>query len=158
MASGFARTIDDVLRAKGGLPEGPVVVYGATYGIELALDLARQGRSVRLLDPLPKLVPANYIGSRSKYVVMWMAKAGLDSEQNVELVSVAEGKVIVKIAGRTETIDCAALVVAPDRVAHDPLSRELLGTGIAVQVVGDARKVRSYGNAIHEAAYLARSI
>ena len=28
----------------------------------------------------------------------------------------------------------------------------LLGTGIEVHVVGDARKPRSYGNAIHEAA------
>jgi hypothetical protein len=27
-----------------------------------------------------------------------------------------------------------------------------------VQVIGDALKVRSYGNAIHEAAYLARNI
>jgi hypothetical protein len=34
----------------------------------------------------------------------------------------------------------------------------LQGTGIRVQVIGDARKVRGYGNAIHEAAYLARNI
>jgi hypothetical protein len=49
-------------------------------------------------------------------------------------------------------------VLAPGRIAYDPLSRALHGTGIQVQVVGDARKPRSYGNAIHEAAYLARRI
>ncbi len=58
----------------------------------------------------------------------------------------------------TETIACAALVLAPGRTPFDPLSQALHGTGITVQVIGDARKVRGYGNAIHEAAYLARHI
>ena len=155
--SGFAHTIDDVLRGRA-LPEGPVVVYGATYGVELALDLAQQGRSVRLLDPLPTLTPANYIGSRTRWVLMWMGKAGLASEQNVELVLVGDGTVTVRKDGQEETIPCVALIVAPDRTPHDPLSRALLGSGIAVQVIGDARQVRSYGNAIHEAAYLARMV
>ena len=135
-----------------------MVVYGATYGVELALDLAQQGRKVRLLDPLASMVPANYIGSRAKYVLMWMAKAGLASEQGVKLIKVGNGAVTVSVAGREETIACAALVVAPDRVSHDPLSQGLLGSGITVQVIGDARQVRSYGNAIHEAAYLAINI
>ena len=34
----------------------------------------------------------------------------------------------------------------------------LRGRKIQVHVVGDAREPRSYGNAIHEAAYLARQI
>jgi hypothetical protein len=38
------------------------------------------------------------------------------------------------------------------------LARELMGKKVQVQVVGDARTPRSYGNAIHEAAYLARQI
>ena len=155
--SGFALTLDDVLRG-AALPEGPVVVYGASYGVELALDLAQQGRTVRLLDAAPTFVPANYIGSRAKYVLMWMAKAGLASEQGVRLVKVDAGTITVAADGVEQTIACAALVLAPDRVPHDPLSRALQGTGIAVQVIGDALKVRSYGNAIHEAAYLARNI
>ena len=155
--SGFARTIDDVMRGRA-LPDGLIVVYGATYGVELALDLARQGRSVRLLDPLPALTPANYIGSRARWVLMWMGKAGLASEQHVELLGVGDGSITVRRSGQEETIECAALIVAPDRAPHDPLSRALQGTGIAVQVIGDARKVRSYGNAIHEAAYLARMV
>ena len=158
VATGFARTLDDVLRSDDALPEGPVVVFGATYGVELALDLARQDRQVRLLDPLPAMVPANYIGSRAKYVLMWMAKAGLVSEQGVELVRIGEGNVTVRKDGQEETIACATLIVAPDRAPHDPLSRALQGSGIPVQVIGDARKVRSYGNAIHEAAYLARMV
>ena len=157
LASGFALTIDDVLQGMA-LPEGQVVVWGAGEGIELALDLAQQGRKVRLLDPQPALVPAAYIGSRAGAVLRWSGKVGLASEHGLELVSVANGKVTVRREGKEEAISCAALVVAPGRVAHDPLSRALQGTGITVQVIGDARKPRSYGNAIHEAAYLARQV
>jgi hypothetical protein len=66
--------------------------------------------------------------------------------------------VTVSKGGAEEVIACAALVLAPGRVAHDPLSQALRGSGIAVQVIGDARSPRSYGNAIHEAAYLARRL
>jgi 2,4-dienoyl-CoA reductase-like NADH-dependent reductase (Old Yellow Enzyme family)/thioredoxin reductase len=157
---GFAQTIDQVLRnGPETLPEGAVVVLGAGEGIELALDLARAGRSVRLIDSAPAFVPAAYIGSRSKAVLRWAGAVGLAPEMGLEMLKVAPGSVTVRHAdGREETIACAALVVAPGRVAHDPLSRHLYGTGIEVHVVGDARKPRSYGNAIHEAAYLSRRV
>jgi 2,4-dienoyl-CoA reductase-like NADH-dependent reductase (Old Yellow Enzyme family)/thioredoxin reductase len=160
LASDFARTIDDVLRSGSeALPEGPLVVWGAGEGVELALDLARAGRQVRLLDPGASFAPAAYVGSRSRFVMLWAAESGLTPEVGVTLERVSRGEIAVRHAdGRTENLACAALIVAPGRVSYDPLSRALLGTGIEVQVVGDARKPRSYGNAIHEAAYLARRI
>ncbi len=157
LESGFALTIDDVLQG-AVLPDGPVVIWGAGEGIELALDLAQQGRAVRLLDPAEALVPAPYIGSRLGAIMRWSAKVGLAAEHGCTLASVAPGKVTVTKDGAEEAIACATLIVAPGRAAYDPLSRALLGTGITVQVIGDARKVRGYGNAIHEAAYLARRL
>jgi len=160
LESGFARTVDRVLReGPEGLPEGPVVVWGAGEGVELALDLARAGREARLLDPAEKFVPAAYIGSRAGAVMRWAAQAGLAPETGMRLEEVLPGKVSVTHAdGRAEEIACSCLVVAPGRVANDPFGNSLLGTGIDVQVIGDARRPRSYGNAIHEAAYLARRI
>ncbi|HEX7781937.1 MAG TPA: FAD-dependent oxidoreductase [Sphingobium sp.] len=160
LASGFARTIDDVLRfGLEALPEGPLVVWGAGEGIELALDLARAGREVRLLDPAANFAPAAYVGSRSRFVMLWAAEAGLAPELDVTLDRVGGGEIAVRHGGGPiETLACAALIVAPGRGSYDPLSRSLLGSGIEVQVIGDARKPRSYGNAIHEAAYLARRI
>jgi hypothetical protein len=122
------------------------------------LDLARSGHPVRLLDPNAKFVPAHYIGSRAGAVTRWSAKVKLAPEQSVDLLEIQEGKVIVGHAGKRETILCKCLVIAPGRVAYDPLSTALYKTGVAVEIVGDARKPRSYGNAIHEAAYLSRRI
>jgi len=160
LGTGFARTIDKVLsEGVESLPEGRVVVWGAGEGVELALDLAQAGRNVRLLDSAPNFVPANYIGSRSKAVLRWAAKVELTPEVAVEVLEVGEGSITVRHGnGRKEVIACAALVLAPGRVAYDPLSDQLRGTAIEVHAVGDARKPRSYGNAIHEAAYLARQI
>jgi 2,4-dienoyl-CoA reductase-like NADH-dependent reductase (Old Yellow Enzyme family)/thioredoxin reductase len=160
LASGFARTIDSVLRdGVETLPDGPLVVWGAAEGIELALDLAQAGRQVRLLDPRASYAPAAYIGSRNRFVMLWAGRVNLAPETGMALGQVSNGEVTVRDAtGREERIACAALIVAPGRESYDPLSHALLGTGIQVQVVGDARKPRSYGNAIHESAYLARRI
>ena len=159
LARGFARTIDDYLDGDGALADGPIVVWGAGEGIELALDLAREGRQVRLLDPGSTFVPASYIGSRAKAVLRWAEQVGLAPEMGLALVAVGDGSVTVRDAeGHEQTIAAAALLIAPGRVAHDPLSAALRGCGVKVEVLGDARKPRSYGNAIHEAAYLARRI
>ncbi len=158
LASGFAIMIDDVLSGARTLPDGPLVIWGASEGVELALDLAQQGRSLRLLDPMPAFAPAAYIASRAKAVLGWMAKAALTSEQGVELLRVLSDGITIRKGAADETIACAALVIAPGRVAYEPLSRALQGRGIVVQVIGDARSPRSYGNAILEAAYLVRRI
>jgi 2,4-dienoyl-CoA reductase-like NADH-dependent reductase (Old Yellow Enzyme family)/thioredoxin reductase len=160
LESGFARTIDRVLReGLETLPEGPVVVWGAGEGIELALDLARAGREVRLLDPGAKFMPAPYIGSRLGWVMRWAGQVGLSPETGVTLEELLPGKVAVTHEdGKSEEIECAALLLAPGRAPYDPFGRAFLGTPLEVQVIGDAQKPRSYGNAIHEAAYLSRRI
>ena len=159
-ASGFVRLIDDVLiGGADGLPEGPIVIHGASEGIELAVDLVQSGRTVRLLDPAGTFVPASYIGSRAKFVLALAEKAGLKVETGLTLSDVGHGAVTVTGAdGVSQTIACGAVVLAPGRRPYDPLSGPLLGTGVRVQTLGDVREPRSYGNAIHEAAYLARHI
>ena len=87
-----------------------------------------------------------------------MDKVGLAVEVGAQLQSVGDASITIRKGDAEETVACSALVIAPDRVAHEPFSTALLGSGIKVEVVGDARAPRSYGNAIHEAAYLSRRI
>lgn len=161
MRKGFAVTIDRAMARSGTADPGKnPVIYGAGLGAELALDYALRGLPVRLLDANPSgYVPANFIGSRAMHIQGYMAHSGIKVESGITLGSVGRGEVeLVHADGRREAIPASLLVLAAGRVPNDKLSAALERQGLIVHVVGDAKSPRSYGNAIHEAAYLARRI
>ena len=159
-ARGFALTIDQVMARQGAkTPGDSVVVWGAGEGAELAIDLVRGGRKVRLLDAGPAYAPANYVGSRAIVVGAFLGVCGIAVEGGRTLVAVGDGEATFATAdGGTETVKTDTLVVCQGRKSANGLARALAGKPFAVHVVGDARKPRSYANAIHEAAYLVRTI
>ena len=159
-ARGFALTIDQVMaREAPAKPGKSVVIWGAGEGAELAIDLLRAGHQVRLLDASPGYVPANYVGSRAMVVGIFLAMSGLAVEGGLTLTSVGDGEAtFTRADGTTETVTTDSLIVCQGRKAANGLARALTGKPFALQVIGDARKPRSYANAIHEAAYLVRQI
>lgn len=158
--SGFAVTIDQVLdRHAPRKPGKTVVIWGAGEGAELAIDLVRAGHSVRLLDANPSYVPANYVGSRAMVIAALLAYSGIAIETGFDLASVRAGEIgFKKSDGGSETIQADTLIVCQGRKPADGLVKALTGKPYRLHVLGDARKPRSYANAIHEAAYLARQI
>jgi pyruvate/2-oxoglutarate dehydrogenase complex dihydrolipoamide dehydrogenase (E3) component len=158
--SGFAATIDQVLDRHAPAKVGKsVIVWGAGEGAELAANLKRGGHDIRLLDAGPAYVPTNYIGSRVYAIMGLMHVFGLTVETGCTLTALDDGvAVFTKADGSVEKIRADTVIVCQGRKASNALVRELQGTKLPVQVIGDARKPRSYANAIHEAAYLARQI
>jgi 2,4-dienoyl-CoA reductase (NADPH2) len=159
-ASGFALTIDQVLdRAAPRKPGKSVVIWGAGEGAELAIELVRSGHTVRLLDANPGYVPANYVGSRAMVVAGLLAYSGVAIETGYDLASVRDGEIgFRKSDGGAETVSADTLIVCQGRQPANGLVKALTGKAFTLHVLGDARKPRSYANAIHEAAYLARQI
>lgn len=159
-SSGFALTMDEIMARKDPREPGQrVIIWGAGEGGELALDLHRQGRNVRVLEPHAAFTPANYMGSRGPVTEAQLGAAGLNIELSTEVIAIGAGEVTLRHGdGRTEVVKADTLVVSLGRTPVNSLARELMGKKVQVQVVGDARTPRSYGNAIHEAAYLARQI
>jgi 2,4-dienoyl-CoA reductase-like NADH-dependent reductase (Old Yellow Enzyme family)/thioredoxin reductase len=159
-ASGFVLTIDEVMARSGAKAPGKsVAIWGAGEGAELALELKRAGHEVRLLDAGPAYAPANYIGSRAMVIGILLAYGGLPVEGGLALASVGAGEArFVKADGSAETVAADNLIVCQGRRPLNGLAKALTGKGFTVQVIGDARTPRSYGNAIHEAAYLVRQI
>lgn len=159
-ASGHVLLMDEVMARENAVDPGErVVVWGAGEGMELALELARQGRSVRLIDQNPQVVPAPYLVSRMGHVMRWLAQANVKVETNT-VVKEITGKGI-RVAGETGDIyeiPCDTVIVCQGREPVRDLFYELEGKVPEVLLLGDAKKPRSYGNAIHEAAYLARQL
>jgi 2,4-dienoyl-CoA reductase-like NADH-dependent reductase (Old Yellow Enzyme family)/thioredoxin reductase len=160
LKSGLARVIGDVMARDNAADMGAeVVIWGAAEGAELALDLKLAGRSVRLIESGAAYAPANYVGSRVYAIMGLLAHFGIAVEAGRALVHVGDGSATFLAAdGARETIKLDTLVIAQGRKPADRLVAELKGRTYAVQVIGDARKPRSYANAIHEAAYLVRHI
>ena len=158
--AGFAFTIDEAMHRTAPAALGKrVLVFGAGEGAELAVDLKRGGRDVRLADAKPQYAPTNYIGSRVFSIMGLLAIAGIQVEGGLTLAAVAPGKVTLRAADGTEqVIDADSLVFCCGRTPANGLAQALQGSGRVVQVIGDARTPRSYGNAIHEAAYLVRQL
>ncbi|MCP5185017.1 MAG: FAD-dependent oxidoreductase [Pseudomonadales bacterium] len=160
LATGFALTIDDAMRrVNPPALDGNVVIWGAGEGAELAVNLQRGGGSVRLLEAGPHYVPANYIGSRVYAIMGIMAHAGLTVETGKRLVRVTSGEATFTDAlDQEETLKMDHLVICQGRKPRNELAAPLRAANVTVQVIGDARAPRSYANAIHEAAYLARNL
>ena len=159
-ASGFAITLDEAMARDGARPVGDsVIIWGAGEGGELAIDLKRGGKTVRLLDAAPGYVPANYLGSRGMCVGAFLAMAGLTIEGGLTLTALGDGEATFTGAdGTVQTLKADTVIIRQGRQPLDALAHALRGKVVTVQTLGDARKPRSYGNAIHEAAYLARQI
>ena len=159
-ACGFALTIDEAM-ARDGLhkPGKSVVIWGAGEGAELAIDLKRGGHDVRLTDARAAYVPANYIGSRAMWVGAFLAMSGVAIEADMALTSLADGQaVFTRGNGATEVVKADTIIICQGRHPQNQLAAALKGKVETVHVIGDARAPRSYANAIHEAAYLARQI
>lgn len=157
---GFAVTIDQAMSRDGPVDPGarPVII-GAGMGGELAVDYAMRGLAVRLIDTADTYRGVNYLGSRGARVSGALAEEGITPEVGLKLISIGNGEVVVEKAdGTREAIAATRVILCAGRRPANGLVSQLHGKGVKVQVIGDAKKPRSYGNAIHEAAYLARQI
>jgi 2,4-dienoyl-CoA reductase-like NADH-dependent reductase (Old Yellow Enzyme family)/thioredoxin reductase len=159
LESGFAVTIERAMSRTSAFDPGRwPIIYGAGLGGELAVDYAMRGIGVRLLDPAAVYRPANFLGSRAPRVEALMALERVRVELDTMLVDVGTEDIGLDTKGARRRAECDRLILALDRSPAADLVDPLRGRKIQVHVVGDAREPRSYGNAIHEAAYLARQI
>jgi pyruvate/2-oxoglutarate dehydrogenase complex dihydrolipoamide dehydrogenase (E3) component len=159
LESGFAVTIERAMsRTVAFDPGRRPIIYGAGLGGELAIDYALRGIGVRLVDPASAYRPANFLGSRAPRVQALMAVARVPLDLDSVLVTVGTNDITFDTQGVQRHLECDRLILALARSPAADLVDLLRGRRIQVHVVGDAREPRSYGNAIHEAAYLARQI
>jgi len=160
MAVGLAVTIDQAMSRDETFDPGETpVIIGSAMGSELAIDYAMRGLKVRLVDGRAKHGPVNYLGSRGPRVMELLERCKVAIETGLRPTRIGNGRIeVVNADGETMSIPASRVILCPDRKPADGLVAALQGKGIAVQVIGDARKPRSYGNAIQEAAYLARRI
>lgn len=111
-------------RAPGALPEGGVLVVGASAsGVQIADELSRSGRPVTLAVGRHMRVPRNW---RGRDIFWWMHRLGILAERTSSLADpeAARREPVVQLAGR------------PDRSNADLPSLQALGVRLAGRFAG----------------------
>lgn len=158
--SGKAAMLSDIMARENAVTPGKsVIIYGAGAGAEMALNLKLAGHDVRLLDAAGAYMPANYIGSRAVVITGMLAHFGIEVECNKSLLRFDDGVAVFADGdGNEERAEADSVIISLGRKPHNPLEDALRTKPLTLHVLGDASATRSYANAIHEAAYLARQI
>lgn len=155
--SGRIFTIDEVMTGQAGVGD-TVVIWGAGFGLELGLDMARAGRKVCLIEEGPRLNPQPYLWSRMQHLGPWLAQSGTQVLTSATVQRVTPSGVAVLAGGEEQEVPCDTLVICTGRSPANSLVGQLKGKVREVYDAGDCRAPRAFGNAIHEANYIAMKL
>ena len=185
MATGSSMIIPEVAQGRPGVMDHiealrsrkeighRVVVWGFTYGAELAISLAEEGREVVLIGEgaektlgghasnfrrwwiLRKLADVNT--ARGTPEAQRIANPRVLSNVKVEEVT-AEGIALIVEGGDKQVLPYDALIISRGRERDNALSGQLEGTGPEVHEIGDCSSVGDIHKAIFSANEVARAI
>lgn len=122
-----------------------VVCGGGLSGLETAVDLARQGKDVTVIDMIPtEKFCANLFMFAYDALFMEVKKAGVKLQGGSRIVEFRENGVVVERNGQLETMTCDDVVIALGLKSENKLAKELLAADpMNTYVIGDADKVNN---------------
>jgi 2,4-dienoyl-CoA reductase-like NADH-dependent reductase (Old Yellow Enzyme family)/pyruvate/2-oxoglutarate dehydrogenase complex dihydrolipoamide dehydrogenase (E3) component len=153
-------TLDDVLSKKAKV--GPrVVVLGGAHGSEVALSLAKQGKSVTVLEPSAQTAGAVYFAQfgRAELLRRMMGEAGVISLTETQVKAIVAGGVqVIGKDGKEQVLPADTVVNAWTRVQDDQLARALRGKVMDLYTIGDATGAHSIAKAIEDGNWAGRIV
>jgi 2,4-dienoyl-CoA reductase-like NADH-dependent reductase (Old Yellow Enzyme family)/thioredoxin reductase len=144
---------NDVITGKAEVGESAVVV-GANYlGMELAIDLARKGKKVTLLEALDKIGPEVAPAQRMK-LLKELETLNVEMLSNAPVTEItANGVQVNEKAYQGQTV-----VLATGATPVDGLAHEIRSLAPEFYAIGDCARPRRAVNAVHEGANTALKI
>jgi 2,4-dienoyl-CoA reductase-like NADH-dependent reductase (Old Yellow Enzyme family)/thioredoxin reductase len=127
-----------------------VVAGGGLVGCETALDLARHGKQVTVVETLPEAAGDLNPVNRTALLGL-LAEAGVTVLTGHRITAVVdEGLKVAGPDGRERLVEADTVVLALGSEPEDELARELRREYARFFVVGDCAEPRRLGEAIHE--------
>ena len=153
----------DILPCEENAGSNVVIVGGGSIGCEMALEYARDGKKVTIVEMMDKILssgaPVCFVNSM--YLNDAMKYYGVDFCMGHSLTEVKDSGVIVTSSsdGKSTEINADTVIISvgftPDKAK---IGKELLGAGFPVFEIGDGRKVGNIASAVAEAYESARNI
>jgi 2,4-dienoyl-CoA reductase-like NADH-dependent reductase (Old Yellow Enzyme family)/thioredoxin reductase len=158
--AGINRAIsaNDAHRRPQALGKRVVIVGGGLVGCEVALEMARQGKNVTVIEVLPQAL-IKMSGNSRLGLLRELEKHGVALVTGTELWGVAEDGVFTRgnSAGQS-FIECESVVLATGLRSRREVVDSLATSGIRHVAVGDCVEPRNIMAAIHEGFHAALSI
>jgi 2,4-dienoyl-CoA reductase (NADPH2) len=121
-------------------------------------ELATQGTKEIVLIEMVKKIGKD-IGLSTRWGMLQdIHRIGIQTRISAMAVEIAESGVIIETDGKTEEVPADSVVLALGSVSHNPLEELVKENGIPYKTVGDARKVATAFDAIHDGFNAGRSI
>ncbi len=139
-----------------------VVVIGGVEGAEIAVSLARQDKTVTLVEKTDNIAKAPYLLDPTRIQMLtceYLPQAGVRLRLRRKVTEINSGNVhIIDKEGAEEILPADTVILTCGRVPNEFLKEALLGKVPELIALGDCLRPRSIGAAIHEASYWARQI
>jgi 2,4-dienoyl-CoA reductase-like NADH-dependent reductase (Old Yellow Enzyme family)/thioredoxin reductase len=139
-----------------------VVVIGGVEGAEVALSLARQKKTVTLVEKTDDIAKAPYLLDPARVQMLtqeYLPQEGVRLRLRRKVTEIDGGSVrIIDKHGAEEVLPADSVVLACGRLPNEFLKEALQGKVPELYAIGDCLKQRSIGAAVHEASFWARQI
>lgn len=153
-------TAADVLTGKKDCMDNTVIIGGGLVGCETALDLAKKGKKVTIVEALHKLLAINgpLCSANSEMLERLIPFNNIEVKVNSKAKSFKDGVLEIKTENGIEKINCDSVILSVGYKEENSLYKKLEFEVPDIYLLGDARKVSNIMYAIWDAYEVANHI
>lgn len=151
---------EDVLTGKKDPGSSVVVVGAGLVGCELALDLARKGKEVQIIEALEKIMAVNgpLCSANKEMLERLIPFNGIKVQCGAKVSSFKDGVLTADVNGETKTYSADSVVLCVGYRSENTLYETVKYDIDELYLLGDARKVSNIMYAIWDAYEVANHI
>ncbi|URZ14498.1 FAD-dependent oxidoreductase [Clostridium felsineum] len=153
-------TAAEVLLGKKDAGNATVVVGGGLVGCELALDLAKKGKKVTIVEALNKILALNgpLCSANSEMLEKLIPFNGIEVKANSKVKEYKNGLLKMETVNGIEELPCDSVILSVGYKEENSLYKELEFEIPEIYLLGDARKVSNIMYGIWDAFEVANHI
>ncbi|MBR6406209.1 MAG: FAD-dependent oxidoreductase [Lachnospiraceae bacterium] len=154
-------TAAEVLLREKDPGDTTVVIGGGLVGCELALDLARKGKKVTIVEALPKLMAVNgpLCHSNKDMLEALIPYNGIDTVCGAKVTGYRDGALFYELSdGTAAELACDSVILAVGYKEENSLYHDVEFDVPEIYLLGDAKKVNNIMYAIWDAFEVANHI
>lgn len=140
----------DALRELCLVGDHLVVIGGGLVGCETAINYARKGKKVTIVEMADKMLPEPLFIQNMMMLTQMLNHPNITTMPGTKLAKIGTGSVTVESAQGQQEIPCDNVILAMGFKPNDSVYKELEGK-INIVNVGDSVRARKVYDAVHEA-------